>query len=307
MPAPHARTGAETTFFSSAKLNLALQVLGQRADGYHLLDSIVVSAALGDRLTLSEAKDWSLEVSGPQAKGIPADETNLVLRAARAAASLHPGQKAYRLHLEKHLPHGAGLGGGSMNAAVLLHALEKLWHIRGDAWPLDMLQALGADLPVCLNLWQHGWLRMGGIGERVEEIAPPLTELHAVITHPAAGLSTPNVYAACQARDHGAALPQILPIGTNAVNFGSWLAQNSSNALQSAAERLSPLIGQQIMALESAEHCLLARMSGSGTACFGLFAHEAAAAEAAHLISEACPEWWVQACRLGQPGSTLQS
>ena len=145
--------------FAPAKINLTLHVTGRRADGYHLLDSLVVFADLGDRLWLDPGAQMSLEVSGPFADGVPRDDSNLVWRAAMAA-----GWRG-AIRLEKNLPHGAGIGGGSADAAALLRALhgDDAMRVIGPEATL----ALGADVPVCLHT---GPQRMRGIGEQLTRL-----------------------------------------------------------------------------------------------------------------------------------------
>jgi 4-diphosphocytidyl-2-C-methyl-D-erythritol kinase len=284
---------------STAKLNLALHVLGRRpADGYHLLDSLVVRAdcrAGNDTIQLQSAEDWSLSVSGANAADIPTDTRNLVLKAALLAGEHYAAIHPQSMHLQKSLPHGAGLGGGSMNAATLLNALST-----DGGWPSELLLKLGADLPACMALQQHGWLRMEGVGERITPLAPLVPGgVFAVLTHPGIGLSTPAVYQACVAGDYAAALPANLPEFTDVAALAQWLHEETANSLQPAAMRLMPEIAQQLHALSVQEGCLLARMSGSGSACFGLFANAEAAALAGQQLAQQYPRWWVQACTLG--------
>ena len=307
MPQP-----ATHVFASSAKLNLALQLLGRRkSDGYHLLDSLVVAADLGeqnDRITLTPATDWSLTVSGPASADVPSDHRNLVLKAAVAASALHPSAPCFALHLDKYLPHGAGLGGGSMNAATLLHALANLWSLdEANHWPTSMLSALGADMPACYLLQTHGWLRMRGTGEDSVAIASPVgVPLYAVLTHPGEKLGTPEVYRATITADYAGPLPQSLPQGMAVSDFAQWLTANTTNGLQPAAERLSASIAKQLQSINGFPDCLLTRMSGSGSACFGLFDSAANAARAVTELQESQPGWWVQACELGRAGAMLR-
>ncbi|MDH3263802.1 MAG: 4-(cytidine 5'-diphospho)-2-C-methyl-D-erythritol kinase, partial [Paracoccaceae bacterium] len=176
---------AAETEFAPAKINLALHVTGQRPDGYHLLDSLVVFAPVGDRLTAAPADALSLSVTGPFAEGVAPDETNLVLKAARA---LGPGRGA-AITLEKKLPVASGIGGGSADAAAALRALARLWEL-----PLPGLKAvlaLGADVPVCLASRPS---RMRGIGEIVEPLPLPVP-VNIVLANPGHAVSTPQVFA----------------------------------------------------------------------------------------------------------------
>ncbi|WP_201288968.1 4-(cytidine 5'-diphospho)-2-C-methyl-D-erythritol kinase [Profundibacterium mesophilum] len=265
-----------------AKINLALHVTGRRADGYHLLDSLVIFAGPGDTVTARPAKEWSLSVTGPRAAGIPAGEENLVLRAAR----LMGGPPAH-LTLDKHLPASAGIGGGSADAAAALRALARL---TGRPIPAD-LQALGADLPVCMASLPA---RMRGIGERLDPFAVPALEL--CLVNPGIPLSTPRVFAALERRD-GGALPDHLPDFGDAAALAAFLARDTRNDLEAPARQMAPVIGDALDALRAARGCLLARMSGSGATCFGLFANAGACADAAGAITRKHPGWWTAALR----------
>ncbi len=284
-----------------AKLNLALHLLGRRADGYHRLDSLVTFADVGDRVMLSASQGWALKVDGPCAAGVPTDARNLVTRAARLAAETLRRPLECAVHLHKALPHGAGLGGGSMDAAAVLHLLRAHWALTEAEWNqvTQAALALGADMPMALRA-EEGWLRMRGVGEQVDSLPALCTApLHAVLTHAGEALGTPEVYAACLPEDFRPALPEVLPRFTNAADNAVWLKQETQNGLEPAARRINASIAPQMMALEAAEQCLLARMTGSGSACFGLFAEEETAAAAAQKISATHPHWWVRATALG--------
>ena len=270
--------------FAPAKINLALHVTGQRADGYHLLDSLVVFADAGDRLNVEAAPRLSLRVTGPRAEGVPADGANLVLRAAEWLA---PGRGA-AITLDKRLPMAAGIGGGSSDAAAAIRALCELW---GQALPTaERLAALGADVPVCLGARSA---RMAGIGERLAPV-PALPPLSLVLVNPGVAVSTPEVFARLERRD-GPPLPA-LPCWRDAEDLAGWL-EGTRNDLEEPACALVPAISEALGALRAMPGCLLARMSGSGATCFGLFAEAGAAARARdRLRSER--EWWVEDCGL---------
>lgn len=275
--------------FAPAKVNLALHVTGQRPDGYHLLDSLVVFADVGDRLTVTPDPQLSLTLSGPLSAGLPVDGDNLVLRAARFLGG--PAPLGARITLEKHLPAAAGLGGGSSDAAAALRALAGLWAI-----PLPAPEAtarLGADVPVCLDPRPR---RMQGIGEILTE-APPLPEVWAVLANPGVPVSTPAIFRALSRKD-GSPMPAVLPVLRDADALAVFLA-GLRNDLEPPAVSLAPPIGTVLAALAAQPGCGLARMSGSGATCFGLFATEPAAKTAAAVIAQAEPAWWVRAAGLG--------
>lgn len=264
-----------------AKVNLTLHVTGQRADGYHLLDSLVVFAEVGDQLHFSPSTSLSLNVTGPMAAGVPADATNLVLRAAEML-----GGGGAAITLEKHLPMAAGLGGGSSDAAAALRGLARLW---GRALPNASDAArLGADLPVCLAPRPR---RMGGIGEVLAEV-PPLPRFWLVLANPGVAVATPAVFSALGGKT-GRAMPLALPRCGSAAELATFLRMQR-NDLEAPARIVAPAIGTVLAALAAQPGCLLARMSGSGATCLGLFADPLHAAAAARAISAAERGWWVR-------------
>ena len=269
---------ARVTAFAPAKINLTLHVTGRRPDGYHLLDSLVVFADLGDRLTVSLADAPALSVKGPLAAGVPSDGRNLALR----AAAFH-GTPAH-IVLDKTLPAEAGIGGGSSDAAAVLRALTRL---TGRPVPPGA-EVLGADVPVCLAARAA---RMRGLGEAVETV-PALPMLHAVLVNPGVPVATPAVFAALARRDNPP-MPEVLPRFRDSAALTDWLA-GQRNDMQAAAEGIAPQITSALAALGACQGCRLARMSGSGATCFGLFASPAAAQIAADDLAARHPGWWVR-------------
>lgn len=267
---------APTEAFAPAKINLTLHVTGQRADGYHLLDSLVVFADVGDVVRVSPADEMSLQVTGPRAFGVPEDARNLCWKAAEAFGA------PVAITLEKHLPAAAGIGGGSSDAAAVLRAMEAAfgWRFEGHAL------VLGADVPVC-RLAQAA--RMSGIGEIVEPVTVPA--LHAVLVNPGVEVPTPTVFRGLASKQNApmAALPE--PSA-----FFDWLA-GQRNDLEPPALAETPVIGQVLEALTEAG-AGLSRMSGSGATCFGLFEDASAAQRAARHLQQAQPGWWVTESRL---------
>ncbi|SFA99739.1 4-diphosphocytidyl-2-C-methyl-D-erythritol kinase [Poseidonocella pacifica] len=270
--------------FAPAKINLTLHVTGRRQDGYHLLDSLVAFADVGDRVRVEPALELSLEVGGPRALGVPTGPDNLVLK----AAALFGVDEGARITLEKHLPAAAGIGGGSADAAATLRALSKLW---GRTIPSDCAR-LGADIPVCLP---SRTARMQGIGETVTPL--PLPPLDAVLVNPGVSVPTGPVFAALEGQ-FGAPMQGVLPQFDGAGALLDWLG-DQRNDLETPARQIAPAIGDTLAALAATRHCALARMSGSGATCFGLFPSPASARAAAQQLSQAHPGWWVQATRIG--------
>lgn len=277
------------TEFAPAKINLCLHVTGRRADGYHLLDSIVIFAGVGDRVSGTLADPPSLSVEGPMAAGLSGEGDNLVLRAARAM-----GVSA-RIVLEKHLPVSSGIGGGSADAAATLRLLARM---TGRALPEPAaVLALGADVPVCLT---GRPVRMTGIGEGLAPL-PPLPAAWLVLANPGVAVSTPAIFRAL-ARAENAPLPRDLPRLRNAAELAAFLTMQR-NDLEPPAIALEPVIGPVKAALSAQPGCLMARMSGSGATCFGLFADPLAAHAAARAIRIARPGWWVADAPVLQPQS----
>ena len=279
--------------FAPAKLNLYLHVLGRRADGYHLLDSLVAFAAIGDEVTVEPATKLSLSVSGPAAAalaGPPAD--NLVWRAAELLARRAARPPAAALALLKNLPVASGIGGGSSDAAAALRALAELWGVGWDqAAMMALAGELGADVPACL-IGRALWL--GGIGDRVEP-APPLPPVTALLANPGMPLPTAAVFGSYAPPYSAPARFAGMPADAGAL---AGLLAERRNDLTAAAIRLVPEIGAVLDRLAALEGALLARMSGSGATCFALFAEEAAAQAAVQRLARDEPRWWVAAGRL---------
>lgn len=254
--------------FAPAKINLTLHVTGRRVDGYHLLDSLVAFADVGDYLTASVGD--ALTITGPFGPGVPTDDSNLIRKALRLVdAPRH-------VTLDKQLPHPAGIGGGSSDAAAALRLV-------GATPDVDALLTLGADVPVCFAARAA---RMQGIGERVTPVDLP--PLHAVLVNPGLSVPTPQVFRALQTAENR-------PMGTlpdwqDAADFTKWLG-TMRNDLEPPAKTVAPGIDDVLTALRGAG-AGLSRMSGSGATCFGLFADRQRAARAAKELVR--PGWWVR-------------
>ncbi|MBT1155487.1 4-(cytidine 5'-diphospho)-2-C-methyl-D-erythritol kinase [Aminobacter anthyllidis] len=267
-----------------AKINLALHVTGRRADGYHLLESLVVFAELGDRITVAAAAQDSFVVDGPFAGDVPRDGANLVLKARDALRAAFPENavQPVAIALEKNLPIASGIGGGSSDAAATLRALARLWRIACDKTALARLALpLGADLPMCLA--GHPLIARG-IGEELDPVRH-FPALPMVLVNPGVAVETPRVFRALASRDN----PVLAPLDS-ADTVLDWLA-TSRNDLEPAAMSLEPSIAAVQAALRRSG-ASFARMSGSGATCFGIFGSAAAAARAAAAISAEHPGWF---------------
>jgi 4-diphosphocytidyl-2-C-methyl-D-erythritol kinase len=280
-----------------AKINLTLHVVGRRPDLYHELESLVAFSRSGDSLSLAPGEEFKLHVGGPMAEASGDPEKNLVLKAARNLAERIEGLKLGAFSLTKNLPVAAGIGGGSSDAAAALRLLARANDLaEDDPRLLDAAQATGADVPVCLAARTR---MMTGVGERLGPVLllPPLPTL---IVNPRRPLETKAVFAkmkiAAGARTDFGPHPQI----TSGLSYEALLAalRKGRNDMEDAACVLAPVIVDVLAVLAAAPGCRLARMSGSGTTCFGIFANCRAVARAKKAILEAHPDWWVKSALL---------
>jgi 4-diphosphocytidyl-2-C-methyl-D-erythritol kinase len=275
-----------------AKINLYLHVLGRRADGYHLLDSLVVFAETGDRLAVAPSHALSLQIVGPFAGNLAADDDNLVLRAARGLRDLVGFNAGAEIILTKNLPVASGIGGGSADAAATLQSLMAVWMIEPSRVGLEKLAlSLGADVPVCLAGKPSF---MSGIGE---EIAPAgvLPEAHLLLVNPGVATPTPAVFKARQGGFSPSGRWAEPPKDAKALAAA---LKERRNDLTEAAITVTPPIRDVLDAIADTEGCLLSRLSGSGATCFGLYAGAAEAERARAAIRAAHPAWWSVAARI---------
>ena len=267
-----------------AKINLTLhvgRVIKDPSDpyyGYHPLDSLVVFADIGDELEIFDAEKTTLSIGGPFGMGLTAEGDNLILRALKAANA-----SPQSVTLEKHLPVSAGIGGGSANAAAILRMC--------DIDDVGMAVSLGADVPVCLR---SETAHMTGIGEDVTLI-PDMGQLHALLVNPRVAVSTGAIFKAFDASPDIRETPR--PMRAN----GDLLSRalDGRNDLEPIAMAQAPVIGDVLRMLASQNGCQLARMSGSGATCFGVFESSRALRKAEAAIRVQAPEWWCVATLLG--------
>jgi 4-diphosphocytidyl-2-C-methyl-D-erythritol kinase len=280
-----------------AKLNLTLEVVGRREDGYHLLDSLVAFTEYGDTVEAAPGDGLSLVMDGPFGAVLAVDPAeNLVLRAARLLAAEAGIAPEAALCLTKRLPVASGIGGGSSDAAATLSALSALWRLTPAPEDLARLGLkLGADVPVCLA---GRPARLEGIGERIGP-APVLPAAPIVLVNPGIGLPTPQVFRARRGAFSAGAGPAgvLAQSPADAPALAASLARYGNDLTAPAIETL-PVIAKVLAALDAAPGCLLARMSGSGATCFALFAEDQTAEAAAATIGRARPGWWAVATRL---------
>lgn len=277
-----------------AKVNLTLHVTGQREDGYHLLDSLVVFADVGDDIAATTGPELSLTLSGPGTEGVPTDDSNLVMRAANTLRIARSVEQGATISLHKYLPVAAGIGGGSSDAATTLKLLAKLWDV--DPFPIDAPEvlALGADVPVCLRGTRP--TRMSGIGDVLADI-PDLPEAAIVLVNPRVAVPTGFVFKGLTFKTNRAMQP--IPEGMDFEDFALWLSQQR-NDLQEPAEQIAPEITQTLNKLQSMPQVAFAGMSGSGATCFGLVKNMSDARYVARALQLGFPNWWVA------PGNILR-
>ena len=278
-----------------AKVNLYLHLTARRADGYHELDSLVVFPDLGDFVEVRPAERWGAAVTGPLASALGelAAADNAAVRAGIALLHAAGRGDAFDIRIEKQIPVGAGLGGGSADAAAVMHMLNdrlRLGFALADLQRIGL--SVGADVPACL--YGAGAV-VSGIGEVVEPAPTPV--LHLALTWPAKPLSTAAVFKAIPAG-------QIRP---RPRAFAAWrtdedflrMLRTADNDLALAARAQLPDIDAALSALAAEPQCQLARMTGSGSSCFGLFPSATAAAAAARSIRSRQPGWWTSAATTG--------
>ncbi|MXU64006.1 4-(cytidine 5'-diphospho)-2-C-methyl-D-erythritol kinase [Oceanomicrobium pacificus] len=270
-----------------AKINLALHVTGRRDDGYHLLDSLVVFADHGDRISVVPDDRLQMTVEGPFAGAVPPGADNLVLR----AAALLGAEQGAHVTLEKHLPPASGIGGGTSDAATSLHLLARLWKKSMPDMAACLL--LGADMPVCVA---GRAARMAGIGERLSPVAD-LPPVWALLANSGVPVSTPDVFGARSGR-FSDPLPDLPARWRDADALFAYL-RSVRNDLEAPACALHPGISDLLDALRRMEGAAVVRMSGSGGTCFALFDSEGAATDAQRLMAAARPDVWSMVARLG--------
>ena len=272
-----------------AKVNLWLNVVGRRDDGYHLLDSLIAFTDLADEIEAAPSDRLTLAVDGPLAEGLAEEgDNNLVLKAARRLADRAGVAPRAALRLTKRIPVAAGLGGGSADAAATLHALIDLWRIALPVEELfDLAAALGADVPMC---FAGRAALASGVGEQLAP-APALPPCAILLVNPRVALPTPDVF---KARRGPFSEPRPLVPWTDFASFAATLARRG-NDLTDAAIALIPAIADVLAFLRKSDGAGHAGMSGSGASCFALYESVEQASRAAARLP---PSWWHHAGKL---------
>jgi 4-diphosphocytidyl-2-C-methyl-D-erythritol kinase len=286
-----------TTAWAPAKVNLYLHVGSPGPGGLHPVDSLVVFAdtRAADRISARPAPQLTLGVEGPNARKLRNAPNNLTLAAAMALRdACERGGLGASLILHKELPVAGGVGGGSSDAAAALHVLNELWGIEFGEAALERLAVqLGSDVPACVRLRP---LVMRGTGERLIDATTP--DLPVVLVNPGVALETRRVFERFDQLGANRTFRETEPPwGHDLESFVTGLS-NFRNDLQPAAIALCSEIGKTLKTIAAQRGCLLARMSGSGPTCFGIFADDASAEAAARDIADSKRKYWVRATTL---------
>jgi len=283
-------TNGAARIVAPAKVNLTLRLLGLREDGYHLLESLVVFTQFGDTLVAAPSDVLELAVDGPFAVGVPTDDRNLVLKAAHLLRTLRGVKDGASLHLTKHLPHGAGIGGGSSDAAAAIKLLANLWGVT-PLTPQEAL-ALGADVPVCLCAPTATVMR--GIGEDLTP-APHQPVGWLVLINPGVTVPTGSVFKLHEKLyPFSPTLHAPMDELSSHEAFNDWLARECNDLTKVACgPSIAPIIQDVLEALHP--WTTASDMSGSGSTCWGLFQDEETAQRCAQAVLTDHPDWWVVA------------
>ena len=271
-------------FIAHSKLNLYFHIAGRRDDGYHLIESIFAFTEFGDEIVIKSDEQLTLSIDGEFASVIAHEsiENNLVYRAAELLQKICNVSEGAQIHLTKNIPVGAGLGGGSSDAAAILKALNSFWNLNLSFEKLcEIGLQLGADVPACI-IEKPAFVR--GIGEIIEPVTLPFTRKFVVLVNSNKLLPTPQVFAQYKKRN---------PAFDISVNHDRFNITAHHNALETDAIVLMPEIQTILEAMQKQEGCFLSRMSGSGATCFGLFDDLNDAKNACSFFEKMFSEYWM--------------
>ena len=278
--------------FAPAKINLYLHITAKRDDNYHFIESLIVFANCGDKITVTPSEKFGLQINGQFAPYIKPNDDNLVIKAAMLLAKASGIKPTGNIKLTKNLPIASGIGGGSADAAAALLALRKLWDVPISNEDMSHLAIqLGADVAICL----HGTASIvAGIGEKINP-APILPKFWLVLVNPNLLVPTAEVFAAYKDKF---SIPQ--PINTQPKDLEELISllSNRGNDLTVASISIAPVIKEVIEVLEATPNTVLSRLSGSGATCFAIFKTKSDAEAAARKLARKYPKWWVRATSL---------
>ncbi|MCE2926370.1 MAG: 4-(cytidine 5'-diphospho)-2-C-methyl-D-erythritol kinase [Rickettsiales bacterium] len=273
-----------------AKLNLYLHITGRRPDGYHLLDSLVSFLDLSDELFIEASPELKLELSGPFSQGL-SEQDNLVLDAVRLVRKNFNIDSNVKILLKKNIPFGAGLGGGSSDAASVLLGLNDLWKLNlSDKQLAEIAIQLGSDVVVCLG---RRPAYINGIGEIIEPCSIHFNGA-VLLVNPKVMLPTSSVYKAFGG-SYRPLQPKLKQLDRDALIR---CLQSTSNDLTGAAITLCPSVGDVLENLALSPGLVIARMSGSGSTCFGIYEDLNAARAAMEWLKIKYPDYWYHVAQL---------
>lgn len=274
-----------------AKINLYLNIIGKLNETYHELDSLVGFATYGDKVFVRDCEDFRLEISGPFSQMLPPEKNNLVIKAAKELARETNYAGGAYIKLVKNLPISSGIGGGSADAAATLKALNRLWGIKLKKEDLMTVGLkLGSDVPVCVK---GKPARIGGRGEKIFSFEG-FPKCGILLVNPRVPIPTIDVFKTFQGKySNYVEIPKINDIEA-LIEFLS----TQKNDLQETSVKIAPVLQVILNILSDEPNCRLARVSGSGATCFGIFNDEHSAALSARAISSRFKEWWLKPTQL---------
>jgi 4-diphosphocytidyl-2-C-methyl-D-erythritol kinase len=273
--------------FAPARITLFLHVTGRQDDGLHQFQTVMAFLDVGDTLTFAQHGGFLLETEGDFASEVGSPHQNFVYIAAKSMAEHFRLPLQAHVVLQKNLPVGSGVGGASSDMGATLMGLHKLWRMPEDASGMEKIaRSLAFDVPACFTrraYWAEG---VGDKNKALEELPP----LHFVLVNPMETPSTTEVF-----RRFNGKFTTPLQFTGSKKTAEKWIADLRiyRNDLTDAAISACPAVRDVLSALETTPHCQLARLSGTGATCFGLYQTAEQAQLAAHQIQQQHPNWWV--------------
>ena len=269
---------------ASAKVNLCLQIVGQKSNGFHLLDSIVGFTEFGDHLSFKKSDKLELTVKGAFSDQIPVDRSNLILNAAELVRKLNNIKTGAHITLTKNLPPSAGLGGGSSDAAATIRGLSRMWGT--DLPEIHDLMKIGSDLPVCINQkTQH----MKGFGE-VLNVVNTFPNLPILLVNPLKKVSTQTVFRKLENKKNSP-LSKYEKLFRTKKDWINWLLLQRNDLMEPAVS-IEPIISEVLQLISNQISVKKVSMSGSGATCFGVFENKHDCDLAMKKVRQERPDWW---------------
>jgi 4-diphosphocytidyl-2-C-methyl-D-erythritol kinase len=273
---------------SFAKINLYLEVIGKREDGYHLLDSLMVLIDIFDEIKIEEHHCLELVIKGSNDSSL---QQNIIIKTVQLLAKKFAFDPKIKITLTKNIPIAAGLGGGSSNAAVVMLLLNDFYQLNlSEKELLEFGLQIGADVPFFLQALTHKKpVFVSGIGEVLEDFDGQISELHLLIINPKKPLSTKEVF---ELFSKNFSLPKDKKSIDKSNDILS-LAKNHNNDLENSAIKLMPEIAAILNFLKN-EECLLSRMSGSGASCFAIFENKGDLENCCQKLQKTFPDFFLK-------------